>query len=41
VKTAVAATMSWKVSPATTDLAGNLIPATAMVTESGAADVDF
>jgi Bacterial Ig domain len=41
VKTATAATMTWKVHPATTDLAGNPIVAAASVTESGAADVDF
>ena len=41
VKTATAATMTWKVNPATTDLAGNPVPAAAMVTESGAADLDF
>jgi Bacterial Ig domain len=40
VKTASAAAMSWKVSAATTDLAGNPIVVTS-VTESGATDVDF
>jgi hypothetical protein len=33
--------MSWKVSNATTDLAGNAIVAGASVTESGAVDTDF
>lgn len=41
VKTGAAATMTWKVSNATTDLAGNAIVANASVTESGATDVDF
>jgi hypothetical protein len=41
VKTGAAAAMTWKVSNATTDLAGNAIVANASVTESGAADVDF
>jgi hypothetical protein len=41
VKTVATGTMTWKVSPATTDLAGNLISATAGVTESGAIDADF
>jgi hypothetical protein len=41
VKTMAAAAMIWKVSPATTDLAGNPCSATAQVTETGATDVDF
>jgi hypothetical protein len=41
VKTGAAAAMSWKVSNATTDLAGNAIVAGASVTESGAVDTDF
>jgi chitinase len=41
VKTGAAAAMTWKVSNATTDLAGNAIVANTSVTESGAADMDF
>jgi chitinase len=41
VKIATAAAMTWKVSNATTDLAGNAIVTGASVTESGAADTDF
>jgi chitinase len=41
VKTAAAATMTWKVNNATTDLAGNAITANAQVTEAGAVDADF
>jgi hypothetical protein len=40
VKTSTAATMTWLVHPATTDLAGNPITNTSVI-ESGATDVDF
>ena len=41
VKTAAAATMTWKVNNVTTDLAGNAITPNVQVTESGATDADF